>query len=80
MSHERRHRLDLMKPAEKAIHDAMQELEKAGAHPKLTEVTTLLQQAKDKLSDYFDDQEAETQGDGPPVGGGGGTGPGGGNP
>lgn len=50
----RRNRLDLYTPAEKAIHDAMQEVEKAGADVKLTEAVMLLQKAKDCVADYVD--------------------------
>jgi hypothetical protein len=67
MEDNRRNRLDLMHPSEKAILDAMQVLEQAGAHPRLTEVTQILQQAKDKLSDYFDDQEEESTQDSQPT-------------
>ena len=55
----RRIRLDKMKPAEKAIHAAVGEVEKIGADVRLTDAIILLQQAKDKVSDYidqFDDQ------------------------
>lgn len=54
-NHARRTRLDLMTESEKAIYNAMQEVEKVGAHPKLTEVTTMLSKAKDLLGDYLDD-------------------------
>lgn len=52
---QRRSRMDLWTPAEKAIYDAMQEVEKAGAHPKLTEAVSLLSKAKETLSDYVDE-------------------------
>jgi hypothetical protein len=55
----RRIRLDLMKPSEKAIYEAMQEVEKVGAHTLLTEAVILLQKAKDKVSDYFDQYEQQ---------------------
>jgi hypothetical protein len=69
----RRNRLDLMKPVEKAIHDAMQELEKIGADVRLTQATIHLMDAKKLVSDWLDEQEenATTQGDDsdkPPVG------------
>ena len=38
----RRNRLDLNTPAEKAIYDAIQEVEKVGANPKLTDVVVML--------------------------------------
>lgn len=50
----RRNRLDLNTPAEKAIHDAIQKVEKVGADPKLTDVVVMLAKAKDLLSDYVD--------------------------
>ena len=50
----RRNRLDLNIPAEKAIHNAMQEVEKVGANVKLTEAITLLAKAKDLVADYVD--------------------------
>jgi hypothetical protein len=54
----RRNRLDLNTPAEIAIHNAMQEIEKIGANVKLTEAIILLQQAKDKVADYIDIQKS----------------------
>lgn len=50
----RRNRLYLNTPAEKAIHDAIQEVEEVGADPKLTDVVIMLVKAKDLLSDYVD--------------------------
>ncbi|SDZ90443.1 hypothetical protein SAMN05443667_101235 [Flavobacterium gillisiae] len=50
----RRNRLDLNTPAEKAIHDAIQEVEKVGADPKLTDIVIMLGKAKDLLSDFID--------------------------
>jgi hypothetical protein len=52
----RRNRLDLNTPAELAITHAIIELERAGAHPELTEVVNILHEAKTKLSDYVDPQ------------------------
>lgn len=43
-----------MQPAEKAILDAMREVEKVGAHENLTKVGILLDFAKDMVSDYID--------------------------
>ena len=57
----RRNRLDLNTPAEKAIYDAMQEVERAGADVKLTKVVTLLSKAKDTLADYIDKVETESR-------------------
>lgn len=53
----RRIRLDLLTPAEKAIYDAVQEVEKVGADPLLTDAVVLLQQARDKVADYVDAAE-----------------------
>lgn len=50
----RRNRIDHFTPAEKAIWDAIQEVEKAGANTFLTEAVILLQQAKDRVSDFVD--------------------------
>lgn len=50
----RRNRLDLNTPAEKAIYDAMQEVEKLPSDVKLTEAVTLLAKAKDLVSDFVD--------------------------
>lgn len=50
----RRSRLDLNTPAELAIFNAMQEVEKMGADVRLTEAITLLQKAKDLVSDHID--------------------------
>lgn len=50
----RRNRLDLNTPAELAIHNAMQEVEKLAADTRLTDAINLLQQAKDKVSDFVD--------------------------
>jgi hypothetical protein len=59
MNNNRRNRLDLMTPAELAIHNAIQEVEKIGAHPALTGVVIDLSTAKDKLSDHIDQLELE---------------------
>ena len=50
----RRSRIDLNTPAEKAIYDAMQEVEKLPADVKLTEAVALLAKAKDLVSDFVD--------------------------
>lgn len=50
----RRNSLDKNVPAEKAIYDAMQEIEKLDADVRLTEAITLLSKAKDLVSDYVD--------------------------
>lgn len=51
----RRNRIDLNTPAEKAIYDAMQAVEKVGADVRLTEAVVLLAKAKDLVSDFVDD-------------------------
>jgi len=53
----RRVRLDLNEPAELAIYNAMQEVEKIGADVRLTEAVTLLSKAKDLVSDFVDEQK-----------------------
>lgn len=50
----RRNRIDLFTPAEKAIYEAIREVEKVGADTLLTEAVILLQQAMDKVSDFVD--------------------------
>lgn len=50
----RRIRMDLMTPAELSIMNAMQEVEKVGADPKLTEAVILLDKVKNLVSDYTD--------------------------
>jgi len=52
----RRARLDLNTPAEKAIYDAMQEVEKMPADEKLTEAVILLGKARDLVADFVDAQ------------------------
>ncbi len=52
----RRIQLDLITPAELAIHNAMQEVEKLGANSRLTEAVTLLQEAKNAVADFVDEQ------------------------
>ena len=51
----RRMSLEKFSPAEKAIYNAIQEVEKAGCDTKLTEAVLLLQKAKDCVSDYVDE-------------------------
>jgi hypothetical protein len=53
----RRIRVDLFTPAEKAIWDAQQEVEKLPADIRLTEAGTLLGQARNKVSDFVDGVE-----------------------
>ncbi len=51
----RRARLDLNTPAELSITEAINEVEKVGAAPKLTMALIKLLEAKDLLSDYVDE-------------------------
>jgi hypothetical protein len=53
----RRIRMDLWTPAERAIHDALQEVEKAGAHPLLTKATMLLSDAQRAVADFVDGKQ-----------------------
>lgn len=50
----RRNKLYEMTPAELAIYNAIQEVEKVGADPLLTDAVILLTQAKEKVADYID--------------------------
>lgn len=50
----RRSRIDLLVPAEKAIYDAMQEVEKLAADMRLTEAIILLDKARAKVADFVD--------------------------
>lgn len=43
-------------PAEQAIREAIQEIEKMGCDTKLTDAVVLLGQAKDKVADFIDEQ------------------------
>lgn len=43
-----------MEPAEKAIQEAIWEVEKIGADSKLTEAVILLGKAKDLVADFID--------------------------
>jgi hypothetical protein len=50
----RRQRINLYTPAEKAIAEAVDVVERAGCHPLLTDAVVLLQQAKDKVADFVE--------------------------
>lgn len=52
----RRNRLDLNTPAELAVTNAVQEVERMGADVKLTEAVNLLAKAKEAISDYVDNE------------------------
>lgn len=53
----RRNRVDLHTPAEKAIHEAMAEVEKLPADVRLTDAIILLEKAKQCVSDYVDSNQ-----------------------
>jgi hypothetical protein len=57
----RRSRLDLNEPVELAIHNAMMEVEKAGADVRLTQATILLSQAKNLVADYIEKKPIENE-------------------
>jgi hypothetical protein len=59
MKTNRRNRLDLNTPAELAIFNAMQEVEKAGADIRLTEASVLLAKAKDCVANFVDAIDSE---------------------
>lgn len=50
----RRIRVDSFTPAERAIYDAVQAVEAAGADVRLTDAVVLLQAARDSVADYVD--------------------------
>ena len=50
----RRIRMDLWTRAERAIYDAIQAVEEAGADQRLTDAVILLGRAKDRVADYVD--------------------------
>lgn len=52
----RRFRIDKFTSAEKAIFNAVHEVEAAGAHPLLTDAVILLAQAREKVADFVDRQ------------------------
>lgn len=52
---DRRNRLDLNHPAELAIYNAMQEVEKMPPSVKLTEAVIKLQEARNLVADFVDD-------------------------
>lgn len=43
-------------PAEKAIYDAMQEVENMEGDVRLTDAVILLEQAQEKVAEYIDEQ------------------------
>ncbi len=50
----RRNNADHTTPAEKALSNALYAIEAAGAHTLLTEASELLQQARNKVSDWVE--------------------------
>lgn len=56
----RRSCIYLLTPAEKAVYDSVQAVEKVGADVRLTDAVVLLQQVREKLADYFDEQIKNT--------------------
>ncbi|WP_340112641.1 hypothetical protein [Maribellus mangrovi] len=55
----RRNRLDLCKPSELAIVTAVEQVEKMGASVKLTDAVTKLNEARELVADFIDQQIAE---------------------
>lgn len=55
----RRSYVERLTPAELAIRDAISAVENAGCDPLLTEAVILLQNAKDKVSDFVDREAKE---------------------
>ncbi len=55
----RRNRIDLFSEAEKAIYDAQQAVERAGADPRLTKATILLSEARSAVADFVDGVESK---------------------
>jgi hypothetical protein len=51
---QRRNRIDQFTPAEKAIYDAVQAVEAAGADVRLTDAVVLLQAARERVADFVD--------------------------
>jgi ABC-type taurine transport system ATPase subunit len=49
-----RNNMQVWTPAELAIHNAMQQVEKMDAHVLLTDAVVLLNQAKEKVADFID--------------------------
>ena len=58
----RRNRVDHWTPAEKAIQDAVDAVEAAGAHPLLTDAVILLGNARAKVADFVELPEKSTDG------------------
>lgn len=52
----RRNRVDLQTPVEQTIRNAVDAVEKLPADTRLTEAVILLDQAREKVADYIDEQ------------------------
>lgn len=50
----RRCRIDLLTPAEMAVYDALQAVERLGADERLTQAVCLLQEARGRVADYVE--------------------------
>lgn len=61
ISSPRRSRKDLNVPAELAIYNAMQEVEKVGADERLTNAVIKLQQARNLVADFIDGIQSPDQ-------------------
>lgn len=57
----RRNCVDLWCPAEKAISDAVQAVEREGAHPALTDAVVLLGQAQEKVADWYEEWQGHSR-------------------
>jgi UTP-glucose-1-phosphate uridylyltransferase len=55
MKSPRRNRMDKWYPAERAIWDAMQEIERMAADVRLTDAINKLKEAKELVGDFIDD-------------------------
>lgn len=57
MNFPRRNCLDKMCPAEKAIYDAAQAVERMGCDERLTDAVILLGKARERVADFVDAQK-----------------------
>jgi len=56
----RRNRLDLNKPVELKILSLLKEIERLGCHALITEAISLIEQAKEKVSDFIDEESSKS--------------------
>jgi hypothetical protein len=56
MEENRRNKIWLMTTAEKAIYNAVVEVEKVGADEKLTEAVSLLEKARNLVADFIENK------------------------